>query len=294
MANPTVPGDDLHELRKRFDELSSSIEKLQRPSGTNISSLVSQVQQALANISATVSTAINQTSYTKTQIDDKDTSTYNSAYTNAVNAAATQAQTPSSVASTGAVSGSSLSTGGGVSGNTGTFNGGLYSTNARNFVVVSNYAASWIDVNGHFGISPSTERFKKNIEPWTNEAILDFFSITPLWYNLSIPDRYLVEVDDDGLTVIDEETGLAKLVLYPGYEEENGAAKRSGFSAEKLVDAGFSDFVVFGEDGLPVSINYAEWVVPQQMAMRYLHEQAISDRKRISDIEARLLAAGIA
>jgi hypothetical protein len=236
MANPTVPGDDLYQLRKQLDALARSIDKLQRPTAANIGSLSNRVELALNG-----------------------------------------ALTPSSVSTSG----------------TGTFNGGLYSTNARNFVVVTNYAASQIDGNGHFGIAPSTERFKKNIEPWAAEDIINIFSIEPLWYNLSIPDRFLVEVDDEGLPVMDEDTNLPKLILYPGYDEKEGVAKRSGFSAEKLVDAGFSDFVVFDEDGLPVSINYAEWVVPQQMALRYLHDQAISDRSRIAAIEARLLIAGI-
>src|SRR5690606_21911567 len=56
-----------------------------------------------------------------------------------------------------------VTAGGQVQGNTGVFNGGLTSLSARSFVVATNYAASWIDVNGRFGISPSTLRFKTDI-----------------------------------------------------------------------------------------------------------------------------------
>jgi hypothetical protein len=183
---------------------------------------------------------------------------------------------------------------GAVSGTTGTFNSGLYSTDARNFVVVNNYAASWIDVNGHLGISPSTERFKKDIAPWVEADPEKLFAVTPVKYHLRIPDRYMPIVDEANVPVIDPLTGVQEQRLIEGYEEAATDKLRTGFIAERLVELGFEENVVFDEQGLPVSINYAEWVVPLQMGIRYLRELVKQQQAQINDLSLRLKTAGIA
>jgi hypothetical protein len=182
--------------------------------------------------------------------------------------------------------------GGAVSGTTGTFNSGLYSTNARNFVVVSNYAASWIDVNGHFGISPSTERFKKDIVPWVEADPENVFGVTPVKYHLRIPDRYMPVVDEANVPVIDPLTGIQEQRLIEGYEEAATDKLRTGFIAERLVELGFEENVVFDEQGLPVSINYAEWVVPLQMGIRHLRTLVKTQQAQIDALSLRVSKLG--
>lgn len=209
-----------------------------------------------------------------------------------------------SIGASGTVSAGAFSTGGGmsagavsssgsVSGTTGTFNSGVYSTDARNFVVVTNYAASWIDVNGHFGISPSTERFKKDIIPWVEANPEAVFGIVPMKYRLRIPDRWMPIVDEQGDPVIDPDTNKQEMRLIEGFEDLPNAKERIGFIAERLVEAGFEEAVVFDEAGRPVSINYAEWVVPLQMGMRWLHTEWAKQKGQIENLTLRLDAAGL-
>ena len=68
-AYGTPSGDGLAPLIDTLKDLQTQLKDLQRPSGTNIGSLVAQVQAALVNINATVAAAIDANSYTKAVID---------------------------------------------------------------------------------------------------------------------------------------------------------------------------------------------------------------------------------
>ncbi|MEC5149138.1 hypothetical protein RCH22_000939 [Cryobacterium psychrotolerans] len=226
--------------------------------------------------------------------------------------AATGALSGASLAASGAVTAGSLSSVGGVavggavtgattiaasgavSGTTGTFNSGIYSTDARNFTVVTGYASSWIDSSGHLGISASTERFKKDIAPWAGIDPEVVLSILPMQYRLAIPDRIVPVVDEStGVQALDPETGLPVTRIIAGFEEAETDALHVGFIAERLVEAGIPQTVVYDSDGLPVSLNYSEWVIPQQVALRYLRGLVTAQQVQIDALSLRLTNAGI-
>ena len=56
---PTPPGDSMEPITKEFKRLQRLIDELSRPSGTNIASLVAQVQAALVTLNARVIAATN-------------------------------------------------------------------------------------------------------------------------------------------------------------------------------------------------------------------------------------------
>lgn len=259
--------DPYDQLAQSIQDLSNRLSELERPDQTQLVGLVAKVRAALEDLSEQVQIEIAANSYTKTQIDTKITSP--------------GAITPTTVTASGAVQGS-----------TGRFDGGLYSTDARNFVVVTNYAASWIDINGHFGISPSTLRFKKNIESWTPEQVEALLDLEPRTYRLSIPPRVIIRLnEEDGTWVLDDNGYPVVDQVIPGHEDPDDAPLRHGFIAEELVEAGVGFLVVRDDDGLPVSINYAEFTIVQQAALRWLNEQRKQHDARLLALEA--LVGGI-
>jgi len=66
---PTPPGDSVQPIVDAIGDVRRRQREIERPSGTNLNSLVAQVQAALANINATVAAAIAANSYTKAVID---------------------------------------------------------------------------------------------------------------------------------------------------------------------------------------------------------------------------------
>jgi len=131
---PTPRGDSLEPIIAAHKELQRQIAELARPSGTNIASLVNQVQAALVNLNATVISA---------------TDSYLSSGT--VNMA--------SISASGTISAS-----GAVSGSTGTFHGGVKSTDVYNRLVSgSPYKVQYVDSSGQMGYVPSSRRYKRDI-----------------------------------------------------------------------------------------------------------------------------------
>lgn len=138
MPNPySPPGDGLAVLRTIIDDIRSRLAELERPTGTSLTSLVAQVQAALANLAAQVSAEISAQSYTRTQIDSKVAS-------------------PGDIAP-GAVTASGI----------GRFNAGLKSTDvhSRSVTYGGAYTATWTHVDGTMGTAPSSRRFKRDIVP---------------------------------------------------------------------------------------------------------------------------------
>lgn len=89
--------------------------------------------------------------------------------------------------------------------------------------------------DGRIGIQASARRFKKNIKTltYTPERLDAFLSILDRLFQL----RAAVEGIADG-------------------------PWNTGWIAEEVVEAGFSELVAFDADGAPLSINYAQAVIP--------------------------------
>jgi hypothetical protein len=132
-------GDSLAPIVRRFGQVQRELKDVQRPGKTNLVALYDQVQQALANINATVSAAIAANSYTKAEIDSRDSSTLASA-----NAFTTAGFTAS----------------GGISA------ADLYARNAPGFNITATRVAAWLQSSdGRLGTATSSELNKTNIRP---------------------------------------------------------------------------------------------------------------------------------
>lgn len=131
--------DELRGIRDRLAELET-------PTGTSMNSLVAQVQEAIANIDATVTASIAANSYTKAEIDSKDSAV----------AATAAADTAGRVAKTGD-----------------TMTGDLFLPNAT--AAVSGYVVMYWDGTGRVSKGASSRRFKDNIEPVDPLALGDLF-----------------------------------------------------------------------------------------------------------------------
>lgn len=144
------PGDGWQILADRLGAVEQALRTLQRPTGTSTGSLVAQVQAALANINATVATAIAANSYTKTQIDNKVASPGNI--------------TPGNVTASGS----------------GTFPAGVNSTGVYNNLLTSAYRVQYVWSGGDMGYVPSSRRFKQDIvnAPDVKEAMLAMRVVT--------------------------------------------------------------------------------------------------------------------
>ena len=142
----TPPGDGLEPLIRELKDIHTQLRDLQRPSGTNIGSLVAQVQAALVNINATVAAAIDANSYTKAVIDGK------------------VANPPAGSAVTGNVSATgSISAGGDL-----TVSGALRAPQVPVTILTSNYFSTYATTDdGRIGHVPSSARFKQDIRATT-------------------------------------------------------------------------------------------------------------------------------
>lgn len=123
----------------------------------------------------------------------------------------------------------------------------------RSYTVTTSYASVYVNGDGWFGLSPSAERFKQDIEP----------------------RAYSVE-----------QIKLMQVVTYRlknAVALDPGAAAEVGVIAEQLIDAGLPEFVIFDEDGNTQSVAYERLVLVVIGAVQELAE-------RVENIEARLAA----
>jgi hypothetical protein len=132
-------------------------------------------------------------------------------------------------------------------------NYGMYSQNARNFTVSSNYVSCYLDGGNRFGITPSAKRFKQDITPQTY-TLEQLLTIQVVAYRL----RAAVKANPD-------------------------ASGEVGVIAEQLIEAGLSEFVVFDDKGKTQSVAYERLVL---VAIGGVQDMAT----RIDKLEARLSA----
>lgn len=148
---PTPNGDGLEPFVRRIRDIETQLRDLQRPSGTNIGSLVGQVQTlvaevkaTLADIDSTVAASITELSYTRAAIDSKVASPGNI--------------TPGNVSASGSVSATGDVTVGGA----------LRAPQVPVTILTSAYFATYATtVDGKLGHVPSSARFKQDIRPTT-------------------------------------------------------------------------------------------------------------------------------
>lgn len=123
------PSDPVEALAAEIKSLWSALRDLARPTGTSIASLVAQVQAALANITTTVQTAIEENSYTADQIDAKIAD-------------------PGNVSTSGSAR----------------FDGGVASLAVFDLLLTHNYRVQYVTGDdGSMGYVPSSRRFKQDI-----------------------------------------------------------------------------------------------------------------------------------
>ena len=139
MARYDGIGDPMYRLINAIDDIKRRLSTLETPSGTQINSLVNQVQAAIANINTTVTTAINSLSYTKTVIDSK--------------IASPGAISPITVSASGAVTAASVT---GVD---------VYAQSLATNITASRVTLWGRTSDGYIATATSSERFKTNIRP---------------------------------------------------------------------------------------------------------------------------------
>jgi hypothetical protein len=194
------PGPGLASLVSELRDIRAELRTLQRPSGVDVGGLLAQVQMALANITTTVTTAINALSYTRAVIDSKI------------------ANPPAGSAVTGNISA------------TGDINltGDLYTPHGLATPVTSGYFAAYINFDGRLGRTVSARRYKQDITAWAPDAQA-VFALRLVTYRLKsnvtgMGDKAPVEVG-----MIAEELvalGLGWLVLYINGEVEGIAYEK--------------------------------------------------------------------
>ena len=160
MAGGYVPGsgNQYDALVEQLRDFGRRLAELETPTGTSMNSLVAQVQQAIANITATVTAAIAANSYTKVQIDSK-------------------------IASPGAIAPTTATTSGDVQ-----VGGKLLNPDAVSYVITTPRYTGWIETStGRHGNTSSSRRFKQDIV----DAQIDvdaFLSVVPFLFH------YIAEV----------------------------------------------------------------------------------------------------
>lgn len=190
---PAPAGEGFGPLIRELDELKRRVAELEQPTGTSMNSLLQQVQEAIANINATVTAAIAANSYTKTQIDSK-------------------------IASPGNISPGTVTASGNVSGQRGTFPVGVNSTGVYNTLLTYGgpYSSQYVHQDGTMGYVPSSARYKQDIMSATlDPAVLRQLRVVTFRYIAAVEnlgDEAAVEI---GLIAEEVDAlGLAWLVDY--------------------------------------------------------------------------------
>ncbi|KJL37040.1 hypothetical protein RR49_01152 [Microbacterium ginsengisoli] len=247
---------ELQSIQRRLDELET-------PTGTSVNSLVAQVQQAIANITATVTAAIDLNSYTKAEIDAK--------------VASPGAITPTTVTASGAMSATDVTASGQVSSN----GAPLKSQPSYNYPVATSYKGAWIDgATYQIGYSSSAGVTKTGLTAMTADDVNRFLSLTPYW------GRYVWDADDSP----------AKVFLLAGDVQAAGFGPDVApvvDTTEPLHMVGPDGASILGTDGNPVvipvgeaySINYSQLVVPLLAVARAERAARTDLEARVSDLE---------
>lgn len=163
-------GDSLSPIVKRFTSQQTQLKDLQRPTGTNLAALYEQVQQALANITTTVTDAINALSYTRAEIDNLIANPPSSVTVSGDLSALGHVNAAGNVVATGQVFSTQP----------------VQSPGSFAFQVTHGYVTCWINDDGTFGFSPSNRDSKQDlVEMGAGSGIL---SVKPYWGHYKTDD----------------------------------------------------------------------------------------------------------
>ncbi|WP_100811797.1 tail fiber domain-containing protein [Microbacterium sp. BR1] len=214
--------------------------------GSQFVRLYEKMQALIANLVTTVTDLVNDLvpslTYTKSEIDSK--------------IASPGAIAPTTVTTSGNVNVTgSVTTSGTVQ-----VGGQLRAPDIISFNITGTRRTLWgEDSTGRIGYASSSERAKTNIAP----AVIDpraVLSIEPVVF------EYIAQIAE-------HERRAALPSPYADWNPSYPVALELGFIAERLVDAGLSQFVIFGADGQPEGIEYSMWVVAQQSVLRWIVER---------------------
>lgn len=164
----------------------------------------------------------------------------------------TKSQIDSKVASPGAIAPTTVTTSGTVQ-----VGGQFLAPDAVGFNITSTRRTAWLeDSTGRLGYASSSERTKTNIAPAQidPQAVL---SIEPVAF------EYIAQIQE-------RERRALLPSPYADWNPDYQVALEIGFIAEHLVEAGLSQFVIFGQDGHPEGFEYSMWVVAQQSVLRWI------------------------
>jgi len=224
----TPPKDDLDVLRQVLQSLKDRVAELERPTGTQTAEAVKQLRALVEDLQEQIdnllSTAVNTGNVTATGFGH-----FGGEVTAGGNA---------SVAGTFSA--------GGVA----NLNPGIVSSDVKSRVLAIGYNAVYIDVNNRMGLSPSSRRFKQDIE--THEV--DF-------------------------TLIDQMVPRSFRLIGAVEVMGDAAPREVGFIAEELDELGFGEFVTRDSAGTVAGIAYDRLTVPLVAAVKQL-------RADVADIRA--------
>jgi len=241
MGDATARGDGITRLLDRLERIEARIRTLQMFDGTQNTRAIEKLQQLVADLPGQITTAIGML------------------LTTAALHVAGNAQIDGTSTTNGSAGvGGNLSVGGtaGIGGVL-TANAGVASTDAKTRVLVSGWSSLWIDPAGRMGQSPSSRRFKQDIEQvdLDVDAIL---SLTPVQFRLIVA---VAELGDDARI----EVGLIAEDLEP-----------------------IAPWAVFYDaDGLVQGINYDRLVVALLAVLKRHHTQLLNHEDRLAALEAR-------
>jgi len=256
---PTPPGESLEPIVQKIRDVERRVQELARPSGTNIGSLVAQVQAALADLSATV-------------IAETD-SYLSSGTVNMTNISASGSVSAASFSASGNVTSS-----GTVSAATALKSSGAATTNLGS--VPGNRQAVWQIYDGSnvglYGYAPSSIETKTNIAPVPYSA--DSF-LQCMAYIYAYKGQVAIRDDPNN----------------EYYDPEYEVPDEAGYMAQHLIANGLGQFVtMLGNE--PIGIDYASFAAVGMTVIGRAHERELAQIKtdlgRLDTLDARLLALG--
>lgn len=261
MADPTPP--DYSGLgTERVEQMRKELRDLQAADGTQRYNAVDKVKKLITDFRAELDDYLATLDvYTKSETDAQIANPpAGSAVTGDTSA------TGSVTAGTSITAGSTIVAGGTITANGNlTTPGILVAVGSRSLVLTSGYAGAWLDAAGNLGISPSSMRYKSDIDTWVPDDITRLLELRGVMFRY---DPELFGTDPDG-------------------------AKQIGFIAEECIAAGFPEFITYDECWNVQGINYDRMVVALLELGRYEHEARVALKSEVAGIAARLDAAGL-
>lgn len=155
--------------------------------------------------------------------------------------------------------------------------GAMVSPGSHDYIVTSNYVATWTDGNGTIGTSPSTKDVKKDLDAMAPQDVFNRLNgLTAYW------GRYQWDDESAPLKVF----LLAEDVKAAGF----GPDVAPVVLGDQAINAGTDEYPAWIQPGAAYTVNYSQLIVPMIAAGQAMQAEIEQNQADIANLKAQVAA----